>query len=398
VPTDEPRLEQALHDAAPAVGTTDVVEKVTQRRVRRRRNRRATQVALGVVLLLVVGTLTIVVTRGDGSSPNIATQGSQLHARVVTGNGLVSGDSGAVVVPKRVTLDADAHLLRPPMLVGTSGLSVASYDPGVEGITPSHVVRIDGTHLQDIVDFKARILSLADGEGARWAVTQNHSPTLGHRLPDSFLKRIPATGEATTFTLPVDSDPVGPVAASGGAVWVPVRDGVLLYKTDGSYVRHIPLPDADARWIAQVGKLAYVTDGTSLRGLDAATGTVVDTVTFGPQILGLASASADGRVLLANETGGTNLARVARANTASPVAVTATLPDGFAPSGLAASPTRVWATGTVDGAPAIALLGDHGVRATVVLENAGAEVALVWTGPHTVRAVTGDQLYDIDVP
>jgi hypothetical protein len=398
VPTDDPRLEQALSDAAPMVSTTDVVERVTQRRVRRRRNRRAVQVALAVVVLLVVGTVTVVLTRhDDGSSPNVAAPGSQLHARVVTGSASVSGDSGTVVMPKRVGLDTDAHLLRPPMLVGTSGLSVASYDPGVEGITPSHVVRIDGAHVDDIVDFKARILSLAEGEGARWAVTQNHAVT-GGRLPDTFLKRIPTAGDATTVQLPADSDPVGPVAATGGAVWVPVRDGVLLYKTDGSYVRHISLPEADARWVAQVGKLAYVTDGTSLRGLDAANGTVVDSITFGPDVLGLASASADGRVLLANETGGTNRARVARASAANPVQVTATLPDGFDPTGLAASPTRVWATGTVDGAPAIALLRDHGVRATVVLDNAGAEVALAWTGPHTVRAVTGDQLYDIDLP
>jgi hypothetical protein len=163
-------------------------------------------------------------------------------------------------------------------------------------------------------------------------------------------------------------------------------------------VRHIALPEADHRWVAQVGKLAYVSDGRSLRGLDAASGTVVDTTTFGPEILGLAAANADGRVLLADETGGSNRARVARANSSTPVQVTATLPDGFEPTGLEASSTRFWATGTVDGAPAIVLLGDNGVRATVVLENAGTEVALAWTGPHTVRAVSGDALYDITLP
>src|SRR5262249_49019491 len=153
------------------------------------------------------------------------------------------------------------------------------------------------------------------------ALTQNHDVT-GGTVPDVFLKRIAMNGKATTMQLLRDSDPVGPITAVGGAVWVPLRDAVLEYDTNGAFVRRIALPDADARWVAQVGKLAYVTDGSSLRGLDAATGAVVDSITFGPRILGLASASADGRVLVANESGGTNRARVARASAANPVQVT----------------------------------------------------------------------------
>jgi hypothetical protein len=55
-------------------------------------------------------------------------------------------------------------------------------------------------------------------------------------------------------------------------------------------------------------------------------------------------------------------------------------------------------TGTVDGAPAIALLGDHGVVASVVLEHANGDAALAWTGPKTVRAVAGGALYAIRLP
>jgi hypothetical protein len=166
---------------------------------------------------------------------------------------------------------------------------------------------------------------------------------------------------------------------------------------DVNHVQHIPLSDADARWIAQVGKFAYVTDGNTLRGLDFS-GLMRDTITLGPEILGLASANSDGRVLLANEQGGSERARVARVTHTSSVQVTATLPDGFEPTGLAASTKRFWATGTVDGAPAIVLLDDSGVRATVVLENAGDETALAWTDAHTVRAVSGGALYDIALP
>ena len=123
-----------------------------------------------------------------------------------------------------------------------------------------------------------------------------------------------------------------------------------------------------------------------------------DPITYGPEILGLASAGFDGRVLLATEKGGLEHARVARSTSDSPVQVTAVLPAGFIPNGLAASPTRVWATGTVDDSPAIALLGDEGVRATVVLENVTDKPALAWTNEHTVRIVTNGVLSEITVP
>jgi hypothetical protein len=395
VPTDDPRLEAALHDAAPVVGTAGVADRVAHHRRRRRRNRRIVAGALALVVALVLGTV-VVATRGDGGrSPHVAAPGAGFHARVVDGDAAVANDAGRVVAPKRVTLDAKTQALRPPMLVGATALSTASYDPGIEGIAPSHVVRVDGNHVVDITDFKARILSLAEGEGARWVVTQNHGLT-GGTVPDAFLKRIAANGDTTTVQLPRNADPVGSVAAVGGAVWVPVRDGVLEFDTSGRFVRQVALPDADARSVAQVGKVAYVTDGTMLRGLDAS-GATTQTLTYGPEILGLAGAGFDSRALLRGENGGDEGARVVDATSSAPVLI-AMLPDGFHVTGLAASTDRFWATGTVDGAPAIVLLDGNRVRATVVLENAGDEAALVWTGPHAVRAVAGGALYDIALP
>ena len=121
-------------------------------------------------------------------------------------------------------------------------------------------------------------------------------------------------------------------------------------------------------------------------------------MTYGPEILGLASAGFDGRVLLATEKGGLEHARVARSTSDSPVQVTAVLPTGFIPNGLFASTTRMWATGTVGDSPAIALLGDTGVRATVVLEYVTDKPALAWTDDHTVRIVTNGVLSEIAVP
>lgn len=395
---DDSRLEQALHDAAPTVPTSGVVTQVTRRRTQRRRNRRLAAGALAVVVVLVVGTATALVTRDDSSSPHIASPGARLQARVITGDGAVDGGQGNTATPTRVVLDQDAQLLRAPVLVGAAALSVASYDPGPDGIATSHVVRIDGATVLDIVQFKAtRVLSMADGEGARWALTENYETTGKGRVPDSFLKRIPASGVPQSTPLPQNAEPVGPIAALGGAVWVPVRDGVLEFDPAGNLLRHIPLPDATHRWVAQVGKRAAVTDGRTVRSLDVS-GAMSDPVTYGPEILGLASAGFDGRVLLAPENGGLEHARVAHSTSDSPVEITATLPDGFVADGLAASTTRLWVTGTVDDAPAIALLGDDGVRATIVLENATSGTALAWTDARTVRIVSNGVLSEITVP
>ena len=401
MPTDDPRLEQALHDAAPTVTTSGVVTQVTRRRTQRRRNRRLAAGALAVVVLLVVGSVAVVAARDDGSTPHVAAPGARLQARVITGDGAVDDGAGKAVTPTRVMLDPDPQLiLRAPVFVGASALTVAAYDPGPPKAAASHDVRIDGAKVVDVVPFlSTNVLSFAEGEGARWALTQNQDVTGGGRVPDTFLKRIPASGPAVSTNLPQNSEPVGPIAAVGGAVWVPVRDGVVQFDTSGKYVRHITLPDATNRWIAQIGKAsaAYVTDGRSVRKLDASGG-VSDPMTYGPEILGLASAGFDGRVLLASEQGGLEHARVARSFSDSPVQVTAVLPTGFIPNGLFASPTRIWATGTVDDSPAIALLDDDGVRATVVLQNVTDKPALAWTSEHTVRIVTNGVLSEITVP
>lgn len=398
MPTDDPRLEAALHDAAPVVDTAGVADRVARHRRRRRRNRRIAAGALVLVVALVVGTV-VATTRDDGgSSPDVAAPGAGFRARVVEGDGSVSGGAGRVVTPTRVALDVGGRPLRPPMLVGATALSTASYD-GIEGVDPSHVVRIDGDHVVDTVDLKARVLSFAEGEGARWVLTRNNRAT-GGTVPDTFLKRIDAAGATISIVLPTNTVPVGPIAAVSGAVWVPVRDGVLRVDPnsfDVNHVQHFSLPAADSRWVAQVGKLAYVTDGSSLRQLDSS-GPTSSTLTYGPDILGLAAAGFDSRVVLRGEVGGDEQARVADTTPAELVRVVATLPDGFHVTGLSASTSRFWATGTVDGAPAIVLLDGDGVRATVVLENAGDEAALVWTGPHTVRALARGALFDITLP
>jgi hypothetical protein len=336
------------------------------------------------------------VARHDGSSPHVAVPPAGLSARVVTGNRAVNDTIGRVSAPQPVVLDAPTGALRAPLYVGTATVSAASDDLDVNGVPRSRVVRVDGSQVVDISDFKAQVISITEGEGARWALTRNPRATEG-RLPDTFLKRIGPVGDPVSHQLPLDADPVGPIAAIGGAVWVPVRDGVVQFDArDGELVQRIDLPAADHRWVALAGKGAYVTDGGSLRRLDPALG-LADRIDFGPEIIGLAAKDFDGRVLLRSEQGGTDRARVARAAAADPVHVVTTLPAGFHADGLEASATRMWATGTVDGAPAIVLLDDTGVHATVVFDNA-PQATLVWSAPHTVTAVANGKLFELRVP
>ena len=81
----------------------------------------------------------------------------------MNGSRPVTGERGKVVIPERIQLDQDVGLLRAPLLVGSTSLAVASDDPS--GGPASHVVRIDGTHVVDVVDFKARVLVARRGRG-----------------------------------------------------------------------------------------------------------------------------------------------------------------------------------------------------------------------------------------
>jgi hypothetical protein len=401
---DEQQLEQTLRGAAPPIGAVEargVLESVTRRRHRRQRHRRIAAGALALVAIALVGTVTAIVTRHDDApTTQVAAPGAGLRARIVT------GDREQVVEPRELGLDREVPGLRAPLLVGPSTLYVASDDAEPANAPGSHVVRVRGTHVVDVTDFKARVLSIAEGEGSRWALTQNHRPT-GGSVPDSFLKRIADDGTFDYTQLPLDADPVGPIAAIGGAVWVPVRDGVLQFDTDLKLVRAIPLTSADARWVAQVGDGAFVTDGSTLRGLDPAAG-LSTTTAFDAAILGFASNRSDSLVLIPGVNGDLHRSWVVRADTGAPVSVSQVLPYGFLPNGLASSESLMWATGTIDcrlwvgtcptasdRAPAITRLGDPGKPVTVVLENATEGAVMAWTARDEVVAVSGGQLYTI---
>jgi hypothetical protein len=388
---DDQRIEQALEDAAPLVDTGRVLDRVASKRTRRRTVRRIEAGALALVVVAVVGLTAALVTRDDGSSPHVAAPSARLTARVITGDGAVNGDAGQIVTPTPVDLDADPGVLTGPMYVGTTYLSTASHDRGTDGVPLTHIVRIDGEHVVDVVDLKAGILSITEGEGARWAVTRNARAT-GGTVPDAFLKRIGTDGVPKSTPLPVDAEVTGPVAAIGGAVWVPTRAGVEQFDTNGDHVRSITLDPAATRSIAAIGKAAWVTDpSVGLRRLDPELGATSEIRHEGePPLRWVTGDISNGWLLL----GATIVQAVGPALQPTH---RFTLPTGFTPATVAVADGRAWVTGTVDDAPAIVLLGVDRVAATIVLQN-GGDAALTWTAPGTVTAVTDGELVRMRVP
>jgi len=77
-------------------------------------------------------------------------------------------------------------------LLGSSGarlnlarqIAQAVHDRGTDGTPLTHVVRINGGRVVDVVNFKAEIISITEGEGARWALTRNPRAISVGTIPD----------------------------------------------------------------------------------------------------------------------------------------------------------------------------------------------------------------------
>jgi hypothetical protein len=181
----EEQLERSLRAAAPRVATAGVVDRVEHKRDRRRARRRAELGALGVVVVALLS-LAVVFVRSDGESARVMATGG----RVITGDADVTPRAGTARAPVSITLDPDQGYVRGPLVFSGDTLSLAAYDHDGDTFTfpPSRTVQVDTRTFDELgrVDLKAEILSIADGEGARWVVTRNPKPATG--LPDAVLR------------------------------------------------------------------------------------------------------------------------------------------------------------------------------------------------------------------
>jgi hypothetical protein len=389
----EDQLERSLRASAPHVSTVGVLDQVARKRQRRSRSRRAAVAAVAAVLLGVTVTLAVVVTEGDGTITHVATNAADaLRARVVRGAATeITPEAGTARTAVPVALDPDQGYVRGPLYVTGSMLSFAAYDRDGASFRfpPSRIVRVDSKTAHEVgrLDLKAEVLSIADGDGVRWALTRNPAPANG--LPDAFLKRISAAGDVRSVLLPPGSDPVGQIAVGQGAVWIPLRDAVLRYdEATARYTTRYALAPADARSVAITDQVV-VTDGGDLVSLQP-DGTVsgISAGTLGDTAIVAVTSTPSGELVRLT-------VNAADGNRASVDAER--LPSGFVARAVTVAGGRRWVEGTASGQPAVVLLDERGVMRDAVVLDGAREVSFAWVSGDTVLATADGRLVRIDV-
>jgi hypothetical protein len=353
---DEGRLRDALHGAARAPSTDGVLDRVHEKRRRRHTVRRVRQgmtvaaLLAGLVVVSVVvldepvGEQEVAVRPGPGSAPRVR---------------IVEPDRTQTADVRRLRLSPDEGYVRGPLLMSTAGpIAAAAYDREGDTYTfpPSRVVLFEPSgSVAERIDLEGEVLSLAEGEGARWALTHDKE-VLGPEDPEFRVKRLGADGTVVSNAVPPGEQPVGRIAAGGGGVWVPVRDGVLRFDTvTGAYAGKVALAHAsDHRAVVAAGKFHFVTDGNTQVRLDPAQrdpAGVVNELAPSIELLDATNVPSLGSsYLLGFDT--TEMTFVVSDGTE-----VLALPEGFTASSIRGTDDLVW----VDGSR-------HGVRAVVVLD------------------------------
>ena len=313
----------------------------------------------------------------------------------ITGAGAVTPKAGVARAPVPIALDPDQGYVRGPLVVSGSTLSLAAYDHDGDSFSfpPSRIVRLDSRTFreQGRTDLRAEILSIADGDGARWVVTRNPEPPNG--LPDAFLKRIGADGAVVSKLLPFGSDPVGDVAVGAGCVWIPVRDGVLRYDAATTAVRRprLALPAADRRAVAVVN--GSVAGHRRQPGTDIRRNRLLGA--------GFVFGDAGGEVIGLTGVGDTLWTLSRRHRTEPARCSSASHRDRRSISPFASCPRRsrsldgrVWVEGTVDGAPAAVLVDGTAIRADRRARQRSGRVVRLGERRHRARGVERDAAAD----
>jgi hypothetical protein len=369
-------------------------------------------VSVVVVAALVVGVVAVVDTGGEGGSHHQVVAGGTPGGpavRVVDGD-TVSGplrDAGRAATVTPLALSADEGYVRGPLVATGDLVTAAAYHPDGDSFTypPSAIIRFDGGtgRVADRVDLQGEIEALSDGEGARFAQTRDKT-VIGPQDPEFRVKRITPDDNHVSNPIPPPNQPAGPLVAGGGAVWVPVTDGVLRFDpASGAFAGKTPLAVSDRRGIALLGKgAAYVTDGTTVRRLDPGSATTppvavaFDDPSIGP-LLDVAPLGFDA-VALAHDprTSGFAVVRfsVLPTGTAPPgTARVLALPAGLDATALHTANDVTWVEGTLDGAPVALVLSADAthVEHTVVLLDTRDE-SVTFTSRTTAVLTSGGTL------
>jgi hypothetical protein len=394
------RLRHSLDELARGTDTIGVYQRVAAKRAHRRRARSARAAGLGVAALLVVA-LGVVALARDDSPSTVATGDGSVTARVVDGPALGNGPIESIgrdlrLVPVPVT--PDEGYVRTPLLVSGDSLALAAYDRVGNGFTvpPSRVVRVQipGGGVDDQVDLQGEILSLADGEGARWALTRDLE-VLGPEDPEFRVKRIGPDGAVVSNPVPPGSVPAGDLVAGGGGVWLPTRTAVLRFDpVTGEFVARTDLDVVSARrGVAALGKFVAVTDGNAVRRLDPSATTppeVVATVPAVQTLTGITGNVARAWVLDASGPGLAARAFVGPLDTSTAWTEVATS-DDTSLTALRQSGDVVWLEGIVRGRRAAMVLSTSKpeIVRTILLPSSMDATFAFLDRAHAVVAVDG---------
>ena len=423
MPDLDDRLRDGLRDAArePTVDRGAVFERVATKRAHRRtvRQVRAGGLAVVTVLAVVVGSFAIFDSgAGDGRSPREVAApgtGSPPAVLVVPGDVALSPSirKGPPAAIDPLALSADEGYARGPLLASGDVVTANAYDRDGNSFTfpPSRIVRFDAAsgQVQDRVDLQGEILQLSDGEGARWALTRDKT-VLGPQDPEFRVKRIAADGSDVSNAVPPPNRPVGPIFAGGGAVWVPVADGVLRFDpASGKYAGKIPLPGATTtrRGIATIGKAAYVTNGATLSRLDPGSDAIapaITDVTFpaGSELLDVVSDQQTNTSFVLDLVDGQLQVLAFDSFAVRPRPTPISLPAGFAlgdaaPPALHAANGVVWLEGVAEreGKPVVVQLDATGSRVQRSLVLSKTDEGFVFTDRDAAVLTSGGTVYRI---
>ncbi len=416
------RVAGAMRDAArePAADGDDLAARVASKRAHRRRARQARTGALAVaaVVAVVVASVAVIGNSGGGGGSG----GSGRRQVASGGNGgaptvrVIDGDAvtgplrgsgrGATVTP--VTLSAAEGYVRGPLVATGDLVTATSYNPSGNTFTfpPSAIVRFTaGTgRVTDRVDLQGEIEALSDGEGARFAQTRDKTVT-GPQDPEFRVKRITADDQHVSNPIPPPNQPAGPIVAGGGAVWVPVTDGVLRFDpATGVYEGKVRMPTVTVRrGVALLGKGAtYVTDGVTIRRLDPGSdATPAPDQTFaGTSVGALLDVVPQGNGALAlGRDAGTGAALLVRFDVlpglTQPPAIVP-LPGDVDATALHTANGVTWVDATLDGAPVALVLSADGTRVerTIVLLDT-ADQSLTFVSRTTGVLTSGGLVYRV---
>ena len=401
-----PDTDDRIRDALRATAREPSTEGVTQRvRLKRQRRQTLRKIEAGVLVaaLVAAGAVISVNVLDENKAPHeIAVPPRQTEGPIVrVTDGLDIEGEGSVAKVTQVRIAPDEGFVRGPWLASGDLLTFAAYDRVGDSwdYPPSHIVRVeeDGT-VVDRVDLKGEILSLAEGEGARWALTRDKTVTDA----EFRVKRIGPDNVATTSAVPLGEQPVGDIVAGGGGVWVPVVDGVLRFDpVTGAFANKVELSIvAGPRAVSAAGKAVYATDGLALVRLDPAStepaGTVNEVAVAGVDTL-IDAANSREFVQLGRDRAGTQWTVISGDRLVE-------LPTGLSALGLnlTAMGEVVWVDARIDGRYVFQLdIGDSGMRVarTLFISRAGDEkdVTVTFLSEDTLFVTSEGRLYRVQL-